>query len=342
MSTKTKSRSKVKTIVRKPVIASEAKKVKTVITETKVTETTPVNSEVKFDLPVIENKPGLENTAVETPAETIPSQEPIKTLSSSSMLDDLQAETDKDNEPANEFDEFDDEPTETSDSSEPASNSSIGNEDKPGIGEKIHETLTSESSDWQNPGDWKKMCAVNAMMYVEGGAIFLSFLGQLISGDWTPEGEKKYMPSEERRKLIRNPLAAKLSLNKQRKQSSPTGAMWTAIIFTILPIIIIAFKDRKAKIKSKQDELEMAALKSELEKSKSIIAGLQINAQPAMNHTSTPLSTSNIQTNNSQVSKSANSYLDSRIEKRGRHKKDCDCDKCNLRRMSTKGKKVKA
>lgn len=317
MSVKTKKR----TIVSR---ASKPATVKTVVTETKVTETTPVE-ETKVDLitqsPLQEKEP-VQFDLPKVEAATVNPAQPA-TLNSQSMLDDLMTETDKDGDEDNYDVDDDNDLFAEGENAEP---STPGSTEKP-IGEKLTDTITSDGEDWQNPTDWRKMCAVNAMMFVEGGAIFLSFIGQLISGDWSKEGETKYMPSEERRKLIRNPLAKKMEMNKNRKKSSPMGAMITAIIFTVLPIIIIAFKDRKAKIDKEIKELENIKLREELEKSNLVITQLRSNIN-------------NITPQSNPVAYKAPTGFN-RVEKRGRHKKDCDCDRCNLSRMKTKGKKEK-
>lgn len=286
-----------------------------------MSENTAIDKPLEFDIPKIEN-----------PVST--SQPVLQTQDSQSMLADLMSETDKDNQEENPNDtdsdfNFEHEENSGNETSEHVSETQA----EKNITDKLHETITSEGEDWENIHDFRKMCSINAMMYVEGGAIFLSFIGQLISGDWSKEGETKYMPSEERRKLIRNPLAKKFELNRNRKKSSPMGAMITAIIFTVLPIIIVAFKDRKSKIDREIKEIENNKLKEELEKANAVIAGLRVNAEPSNTH--------GTNMNNSHDEKIASSYLDKRLEKRGRHKKDCDCDKCNLKRMKTKKKGVK-
>lgn len=222
----------------------------------------------------------------------------IKTMDSSSMLDDLMSETDKDNEPENEIpdDENYEEDINSMDDEGQPSSSKIDE-----LGDKLTDTLQSGEQDWQNPTDYKKMCAVNAMMFVEAGAILVSFLGQLISGDWSTESEKKYMPSEERRKLIRNPLAKKFELNKNKSTKTPMSALITAILFTIIPIILIAFKDRKKANELKAKTVENIRLQNELQNANSKI---QSFTQP--------------------ISKKVTG-------KRGRHKKDCQCDKCLLK-----------
>lgn len=264
---------------------------------------------------------------VESPIipETVSAPQQVETLSSSSMLDDLMTSTDKDNESSNETDEieFEDQTENTSEETTTNTSSTASEQTATNIGDKIHDTLTTEGEDWQNPTDFKKMCQVNAMMYVEGGAILLSFIGQMISGDWSAEGEKKYTPSEERRKLIRAPLAKKFELNKDRSNKTPTGAMITAIIFTIIPIVIVAFKDRKARVEAEAQNIENLRLKNELNKANEIITSL---------HQNNPVSHS------PSISKPNETLtgFSPKVLGRGRHKKDCGCEKCMLKKMKTK------
>lgn len=281
-----------------------------------------IETSAQMEIPVIET-PEKTETIISNPVST----QEIKTLNSDSMLNDLMGETDKDSEPVNEnIDSGDDllNDIQTEEKISEKTDSSLPPNTESTIGDKIHDTLTTEGEDWQNPSDFRKMCAVNAMMYVEGGAILLSFIGQMISGDWTSEGEKRYYPSEERRKIIRAPLAKKLELNKDHSKTTPTGALITAIIFTVLPIIIIAFKDRKARIEAEAKNIENAKLRKELEATHLEIERLKASGE-------IPL-TNNVQQRQTPITP----FL---IKKRGRHKTDCDCEKCNLKRMSSKKRK---
>ncbi len=283
-------------------------------------EIKPMEVETPSYTNVSEVKPEIKTeTVIETPIVSTPVQ--VETLSSDSMLNDLMGETDKDSEPENNSDNdlLNDLNSDTEIKTETSSQSTEPKTETT-TSDKIYDTLTTDNEDWQNPSDFRKMCAVNAMMYVEGGAILLSFIGQLISGDWTPEGEKRYTPSEERRKLIRNPLAKKFELNKDHSKSTPTGALITAIIFTILPIVIIAFKDRKSRIEMEKQNIENIRLKKELQ-----FANDEINAIRSQG-VNIPKQTEG------QIKKPLSKFL----HKRGRHKKDCDCEKCNMKRMKSK------
>lgn len=231
---------------------------------------------------------------IETPLEQ------IKTMDSTSMLDDLMSETDKDNEPENE-NESDEYKNDFSSDETPNESYTENPQSKVNdLGDKLTDTLQNEGNDWQNPTDFKKMCAVNAMMYVEAGSILLSFIGQLISGDWSVEGENKYMPSEERRKLIRSPLAKKFELNKNKNPKTPLSALITAILFTIIPIVLIAFKDRKKRKELEIMNIENIKLRNDLQNANSLLKN-----------------------KTTEIKKVAG--------KRGRHKKDCQCDKCLLK-----------
>lgn len=274
-----------------------------------------VNNEV-----VNENLQNIQHTVI------TPIDEPLKTVDSDSMLHDLLIDTDKDIEPGKDKDIMDEqfEREQEKDNYEQAeekfeteNNSAEPNlNEKENLVDKIGKTINSESEDWQNPTDFKKMCAVNAMLYVEGGAILLSFLGQAISGDWSKEAEEKYSPSEERKKLIRAPLAKKMELNRDQSKRTPTGAMITAIIFTALPIIIVAVKDRKNRKKMEIQNIELIRLREQ-------------NSQLTNAF------------NELQQTKVAPTYKEPIhspfiVKTRGRHKKDCSCDKCNLKRTKTK------
>lgn len=279
----------------------------------------------KIDSPEIE---APQMTEIETIKPEIVQTQPIvsipeiQTLNSSSMLDDLMTETDKDSEPVNE-NENNIENDLLNDVSEDQKETFAENTEQTKtekLGDKLTETLTTDGEDWQNPSDFRKMCAVNAMMYVEGGAILLSFIGQMISGDWSAEGEKKYTPSEERRKLIRAPLAKKFELNKDHSKTTPTGALITAIVFTIIPIVIVAFKDRKQRVKNETLNIENLKLKNDLVNTNAELERLR----------STTTNTANV-----NIPKPMDKFI---IKTRGRHKNDCQCDKCNLKRTKSKRK----
>lgn len=311
-----------KSVKKNQVAASSKKVVKSVQKVVPLQEVQPIierEHEVQPVQPVQEVIPMENNVVTETI--TLPENK-IVVENSNTMLDDMLIETDKDNEPEHHRDEldemFDKEQEKENDSYTSDDNSTTVQGDKPNLADKVSSAITDDEQDWQNPTDFKKMCSVNAMLYVEGGAILLSFIGQMISGDWTKEGESKYSPSEERKKLIRAPLAKKFELNKDTSKRTPTGALITAIIFTVLPVVIVAFKDRKKRVQLEAQNIEIQKLKEQNLVLTNSVTHLQKSSTIPVVRTEGSTLTPFI------------------VKTRGRHKLNCQCDKCNLKRAKTK------
>lgn len=244
----------------------------------------------KITKTVIENKPALEpipemkpqtNDLLEDISKDEPKLEVVKapeviTKDADSLLDDMLQPKDKDSD-ANYLDDVDDPISENYGEDKPVTDKPKENVSAEGESkfEKIKRAIDNpeDIDNYDDPKIRKAECKLSAMIMVEAFTIGLSFTGQIISGYWDNEHEKKYTLSDERRNNLIRPLAKYFEL--QNKKRNPMGALIVAMIVSVITIVLGALSDRKQRLKiealenkNNEGQNEIVRLRTEFEKQK--------------------------------------------------------------------------
>ncbi len=282
--------------------------------------TTPM-SDLNND--ITEEHETVEQTTSEGPS--------LSPTSSNSLLDDMLMETDKDNEEEREEDFEEEESEEEASQEEPKTNIPP----KKDFAQKLSDTITTEAEDWENPQDRKKAASAEALLKVTVGSMALGFLGQVIEGDYSPEAEMRYTPSEERQEAIRKPYAKVLELKKRTKPLNPKGELISALVLTVIPIAVNAFKRRKQKQEHEEMKLQIETLKKQLAEAQ------KNNSTTTQTETSSENNTTKQTTSEEPAAKQNNKKPFMKTVHNpngaGRHPNNCSCYKCTQKRLKKTG-----
>lgn len=214
---------------------------------------TPIQQQAPIQQPVVET-PVQQTPPVEkvSAASQTPSGEKMQTNSvANSFMDDLLVATDKDGKvnEVNEDDPEDEEEEEGGD--EPGQQNTTDNPDqKKNVATKVVDALIDKNVPLKEISNADRMRKANATatLYTETYALALQTTGQVISGDWSVENEARYAISEERKKNIIEPWADLLYIkSKTGEPASPGAGLAGAMIMSVIPVVVNAFRDRKNK-----------------------------------------------------------------------------------------------
>lgn len=214
---------------------------------------TPVQQQAPVEQPHIET-PVQQTPPVEkvSAATQTPSGNTTQTNSvANSFMDDLLTPTDKDGKvnEVNEDDPEEEEEEESEEGQQPNTNTQTPPEKK-NIATKVVDALADPQLPIKEISNADRMRKANATatLYTETYALGLQTTGQIISGDWSVENEARYAISEERKKNIIEPWADLLYIkSKTGEPASPGAGLAGAMIMSVIPVVVNAFRDRKNK-----------------------------------------------------------------------------------------------
>jgi len=189
--------------------------------------------------------------------------------------------------------------------------------------------LNSEITGDLTEDDLKRL-KISAAIDIEVYDTLLTSTCQIVMGDFSDVTNKRYGFNDAKRERLTNLLAEVKALDKKKR--NPKGEFWKALIFSALPIIVLAVKDFFNKRKQKA---EIQKTTNEIESLKQKIVSLEKEKKEALEKDQ--FTTIEVKQENGTVATLTTVKKDG--ETRGRHVKNCACEKC-IKKRKEKNKSI--